>query len=646
MKCKLIFQIVVLVQSCVIFSQKRIEQKAEKAYEKLAYVNAIKTYERLVSKGYVSVEILEKLADSYYFKADYEKAAQYYSRLIDLNQEVYPEYYYRYALTLKTLGNYKKADEMMVFFADKRKQETRALLIQQGKEYLKTIEKNSGFYSIENTEINTKYADFGGAFLENKLVFASARDTGSIGKRVHSWTGEHFTELYESEWDEEGKLHTPTKCAGSINSKFNESSLVATRDGKTIYFTRNNYNDGKKGKDSLHSTLLKIYKSTWQENHWGKCTELPFNSNQYSVAHPALSVDEKTLYFASNMPGSYGQSDLYKVSINDDGSYGTPINLGPTINTEGRETFPYISTDGFFYFASDGHPGLGGLDVFQTKIASDGTIQKIINLGTPINSPFDDFAFVMAPNKHFGFVSSNRSGGKGNDDIYRIKPINKICTQSIRGLVLTKGTEVPSTSIMVGLYDNEHRLIKTITADSKGNFVFDEVACHADYAIRVEGKDFETKEEAIRVEDEGIEKQIQINETIQVLKVGDDLSKVFNIKNIYFDLDRFEIRPDAAVELAKILDVLEAYPHMSLAIRSHTDCRNRATYNLILSENRAKATLEWLVSKGINASRLTAKGFGETQLINACACEPINDSNCTEAQHQANRRSEFLITKL
>ena len=403
-------RIIYLVIACIASmstqaqSEKTKEVKADKQYDKFAYVDAIKTYERIFAKGYKSQDMLQKLGDSYYFKADLDNAAKWYGELFGFTQDVAPEYYYRYSQSLKAVKDYKKADEMLAKFNQKSGNDLRAKLAASQKDYLAQIKKNSGRYTIENAGINSKYSDYGSAFYNNKVVFTSARDTGGLAHRKHSWTGESFTNLYSADMVSEGTLSTPTKFGANLNSKFNESTPAFTKDGKTIYFTRNNYLDGKKGKDTRKTTLLKIYKATLDGDKWSNITELPFDNDQYDVAHPALSPDEKTLYFASNMPGTLGQSDLYKVAINADGSYGTPVNLGNVINTEGRETFPMVTSEGELYFASDGHPGLGGLDIFVSKAEKDESYKDVLNVGEPLNSSHDDFGFLINEKTRLGYI--------------------------------------------------------------------------------------------------------------------------------------------------------------------------------------------------------------------------------------------------
>ena len=324
-------------------AQNKTIQKADKNYDRFLYVDAIKTYEKVAKKGYKSIQLFCKIGDSYYFQSRYAEANQWYEQLFSLQKKVAAEYYFRYAQTLKSVGNYDKAAEMMQAFEAQKTTDLRAKLAQKQIHYLDKINKNSGRYRIKNAGINSKYSDYGAAFYKNTLVFTTARDTGGLFVRKHNWNNQSFTNLYGVELQDTTQLATPEKFSKKTNSKYHESTPVFTSDGNTMYFTRNNYVNGKKGKDQKNAILLKIYKATKVAEKWENVVELPFNSNQYNCAHPALSPDEKTLYFSSNMPGSFGMSDLYKVALLPAGDYGKPINLGSAINTEARESFPFIS---------------------------------------------------------------------------------------------------------------------------------------------------------------------------------------------------------------------------------------------------------------------------------------------------------------
>ena len=630
--------------------QKAKVASADKQYDRYSYIDAIATYERVAQKGYKDEKMFQKLGNAYYFNAELEKAGKWYGELFAMNQDQDAEYYYRYSQCLKAVGDYGQADKMLAEFNKKSGNDKRAQLYASHKNYLEEIKANSGRFNIEDAGINSEFSDYGSSFSGNKLVFASARDTGNVSKKVHKWTNQSFTNLYGSEVKNDGTLSQPERLSKKINSKFHESTPVFTQDGKTMYFTRNNYLDGKKGKDGKRITLLKLYKATLNKegDNWEDVVALPFNSENYSVAHPALSLDEKTLYFASDMPGTLGQSDLFKATINQDGSYGTPENLGATINTEGRETFPFISDENELYFASDARPGLGGLDIYVTKIAKDNNFADIQNVGAPVNGTADDFAFLIDGKSKNGFFTSNRTGGKGFDDIYKFTQTRKLaCEQSLTGIITNNETAKILPNTKLSLFDEKFQLLKQGISDDNGHYDF-EVLCGKTYFVRAEKQDYQTKEGTITIAKTSgkSELNLALEQRIKPIGIGTDLAKTLSIPMIYFDLDKFFIRKDAAFELEKVLAVMQEYPKMKIDVRSHTDCRQTAAYNLALSDRRAKSTIAWLVKNGIAADRLTGRGYGESQLVNDCGCEPTNASPCSEEQHQKNRRSEFVITKL
>ena len=640
----LLYLTIVSVFSFNIYSQKAQLAKADKKYDNYSYIDAIKTYERLAEKGYKSVDMFQKLGNAYYFNAELEKAAKWYGELFALTSDLGSEYYFRYAHCLRAIGQNEKAEEMLEKFNQKSGNDTRGKLFKKNTNYLDDIKENSGRYKVEDAGINSKYSDYGASLYLNKIVFATARDTGSIEHRKHTWTDQFFTNLYVADLGENMTPGSPKKFDTNIKTKFHEASPAFTKDGKTMYFTRNNYLNGKKGKDANNNTLVKIYKAILKNDKWTNITELPFDSNNYSTAHPALSPDEKTMYFASDMPGTLGQSDLLKVKINDDGSFGTPENLGNTINTEGRETFPFVNDENEIYFASDGHPGLGGLDVFVSKINPDATFGEVKNVGADVNSPKDDFAYLIDTKSRRGFFSSNRDGGQGFDDIYKFLELRKItCEQLLYGEITDLATAELLSGAKVSLYDGQFNLINSMDSDEKGNYSFT-VECGKTYNIRAEKPEYTTKEQKVTVSDKRGKTYLPIalEKAKCKVTVGDDLGKCFGIKMIYFDFDKSDIRMEAAIDLEKILDVMNQNPTMELDIRSHTDSRGTFKYNEALSDRRAKSTINWLVKNGVKQSRLTGKGYGESQLVNKCSDGVI----CTEPEHQFNRRSEFIITAL
>lgn len=620
------------------YSQQSQLKSADKKYTNLAYIDAIKTYERVVEKGYQSADMYKKIGNSYYFNGELESAAKWYTELFAMNTDVEPEYYFRYSQSLQSIGENQKAKEMQQLFRQK------IGITDKSMNYLDQIKANSGRYQIENAGINSQYSDYGTAKYGNKIVFATARDTGSLSHRIHSWNNQYFTNLYTSELTEDGTLRKPEPFDDAVKSRFHEATPVFTKDGKTMYFSRNNFLKGKKGKSQDKTTLLKIYRAYAVDGLWTNVTELPFNSEQFSTAHPVLSPDEKTLYFASNRPDSFGESDIYKVQINEDGSFGNPINLGNSINTIGRESFPSITEENEMYFASDGRPGLGGFDVFVTQINPDGTCTDVQNVGESVNSAKDDFAYFIDTTTRRGFFSSNRSGGQGSDDIYQFLETKRLrCEQELYGEITDENSKELLPNTTISLYNKQFDLLNTIVSDSKGNYSL-QVDCGQDYYVRAEKPEYNTKEQKISISklDGRTYLPIALEKTKCKVTIGDDLGKCFGIKNIYFDFDKYTIRVEAAIDLEKILIVLTDNPGMKLDIRSHTDSRGTFKYNEVLSGNRAKATIQWLIKNGVNPNRLTAKGYGENQLVNHCS----DGVFCTEEEHQLNRRSEFIITAL
>jgi outer membrane protein OmpA-like peptidoglycan-associated protein/tetratricopeptide (TPR) repeat protein len=630
------------------FSQNSKITSGDKQNQKLAYIDAIKTYEKVVKRGFVNAEICKKVGDAYYYNANYKIASEWYQKLFSIATEMDPEYYYRYAITLKSSGQIEESNKYMNQYSLLVPDQNRAQILKNEKKYLENIKINSDRFEIKTLTINSPNSDFGGSFYKDQLVFSSSRESKNIFKRTHSWTGLPFTSVYSGTINPEGLVAEPQKFAKNIDSKFNESTPVFTKDGATVYFTRNNFIKGKKGQNEEGSVLLKIYRAQKnQKQEWDAITELPFNSDNFQSAHPALSPDEKTLYFASDRSGTLGKSDIYKVEIKSDGTFGEPKNLGKTINTEGRETFPFISESGILYFASDGRPGLGGLDVFQVDLNKMDKRNSVLNIGAPVNGPMDDFSFCINENSKQGFFSSNREGGIGNDDIYgftQIKSIVYPCEQQLAGNVVDKPTNEILPGTELSLFTKDHQLISTQISNQNGEFNFGYVDCNVGFYIRASKTEYSTDEKEIQIPNYSGETKttLAIEKTQIPIVPGTDLSKVFHIKEIYFDLDKYTIRNDAAIELAKILEVLLEYPTMKIAINSHTDSRQTHEYNVVLSENRAKSTRKWLINQGISAERLTAKGYGETKLVNNCS----DGIDCTDEQHQANRRSEFIVLSL
>lgn len=631
--------IIVILSSNIIEAQRAQLKKAEKAYDQFSYIDAQEIYLKVVQDGYTSAEIFKKLGNTYYFNSDYKNAAIWYDRLInEFSEETEAEYYFRAAQALKSTQNYTKANSYMEEFAARGGENKIVQNYKSNPDYLDFITSKESKYVVEKAEINSGYSDFGPSFYNGKIVFASASGQGVEGKlKTHDWSNQPFFNLYVAEMSQDGKLSGATQLSGDINSKFHESSAVFTKDGKTVYFTRNNFIDGKKGRDKERNIRLKIYKATkLGDNNWTNIVELPFNADSYSVAHPALSTDEKKLYFSSNMPGTLGQSDLWYVDILGENQYGTPVNLGASINTEARESFPFISNDNVLYFSTDGRAGLGGLDVFYTPLDENGMPTEINILAEPVNSNMDDFGFIIDDETKIGFISSNRGGDAGSidDDIYRLL---EVCEITLTGVVTDEETGELLPGAQVTLLDGDNKVLKTFTVGDDALYSF-KVDCDTRYSVRGTMEDFESVEKVVNTPDN----TSTVNLPLELKRIGchpNDLGCRLTLQPIYFDFDKHNIRPDAAIELAKILAAMREYPELIIHIESHTDSRGSHQYNEQLSERRAQSTMKWLIDQGISKERLSAKGYGETRLINECS----DGVTCSEEAHQLNRRSMFII---
>jgi len=630
------FLVLILLSFGETIAQEKLVTKANEKYNNYSFSPAIDIYNRVLEKGYVSADLLGKLGNSYYFNADYKEAAAIYKRLVnEFEADVKAEEYFKYAQTLRSLGDYDASDLIMdKFHALKSDAGTSIITLEE-------IRRNSGKFDVVEFGHNTTHNEFAASFYNKGLIFSSDRDTGNLARYRHTWNNRDFLDLYKVNTDS-SSMGTVIKLGKEINTRLHESTSVITKDGNTMYFTRNNYADGKYVKDDIGVIRLKIFKATLVNNEWTNIIELPFNSDSYSVAHPALSTDEKTLYFSSDMPGTYGESDLFKSTINEDGTYGTPKNLGSHINSDSRETFPFVSGEDVLYFSSDGHLGLGGLDVYATRIANDYYMSKIINLGEPVNSEMDDFTFVFDSEDRLGYFASNRAGGTGEDDIYsatEIEPLKLDCVKEITGTVRDKITNEILVGATIKVIDEDNKEISSIIMSSSGVYKI-LLNCDQGNFVRAVVEGYVPSEKYIE-KSEG--KPQIIDFYLERDKVtagfGDDLAKLLQLSTIYFDLDKHNIRPDAEIEIQKVIVAMEKFPSLKIKVNSHTDSQGRDAYNLKLSDRRAKSTVDYMVSKGISRDRLTGQGFGETKLINKCK----NGVRCSKEEHQLNRRSEFII---
>jgi outer membrane protein OmpA-like peptidoglycan-associated protein len=623
-----------------IVAQNRTLQKAEKTFTKESYVSAIQIYERLANKGMGSEQIYEKLGDANYFNANYAQAEQWYTKRYELKGTFPKEFLYRYGQSLKSAGKNDQATQIMAQYVKENPTQLRTKSQLQAKAQ-QSIKKGSDVFTVENINTNSKYSDYSSTIKGDTLIFASARPR-AVGNQIYARTGQPFTNLYYTVKQAEGNYSKAELYSKNTFSIFHEASPVFTKDGNTMYYTQNELKENNQKR--VVNGLYKIYKSVKQNGKWkNEGVQDIFAQDSARVAHPALSPDGKTLYFASDAKGTFGQSDLFKVTINEDGSYTAPENLGNTINTEGRESYPFVTKDNILLFASDGHPGQGGFDIFALDLNQKGA--SPVHLSAPLNSAFDDFGLNWDRQTNNGVFTSNRPEGQGDDDLYVFTNTNPFFefdyNARIIGKVLDRNTNLPIANASVTLYDNKGKELGRITTNETGDFVFEKVLSNATYTTQGSKETYSTNDTrpSLALYEREVSTTIVLDQDQYKLEQGLDLAKALSLRHIYFDLDKSYIRKDAKVELEKIVEVLTQNPSIKIEIGSHTDSRQSKQYNQALSQRRAKSTLEYLVKRGIAKSRLTAKGYGETQLVNQCA----DGVKCSEAEHQLNRRSTFVI---
>ena len=628
------YLILVLVALSPLFaiSQKAALNIADNQFRQQKYFEAIKSYTKIVKNGTETPEVLEKLAQANYFNANYEQANVWYSKLVLLGQNMKSEDYYRYAQTLKSVGKTDDAKVQLDIFKKSNPTEVRTNLIN------KTSDEESKFEfsNIKSISINTEFSDYGPAINGNDLIFSSAKNA-FLNNITNERTNQSYTSLFQTSKSTDGNYSNPKLFSKGSFSVYNEATPVFSTDGKTMYYTQNQF--VKRSNTKLVNGSYKVYKSILVKNKWVNKGPVTFGQNDdIRIAHPALSPDGKFIYFASDNLTRYGESDLFKASINEDGTFGQVEKLGAKINTEGRDSYPFITQNNTLIFASDGRSGKGGFDLYSIDL-SDSNAQ-VISLGEAINSPYDDFAMVLSTDMTNGYYTSNKPGGKGDDDIYSFDlSIKKIVLIAIKGTVVDEETKEIQPNSILNLYDSEKVLIATLNSDSNGNFIFKDLKPNTSYSVSVSKSDYQENSVSLVTKTDDFEKLIAIKKKELQFKTGDDLTEILKLNKIYFDLGKYTLRPESIIELDKVVAFLNKYKTIKIEVGSHTDSRQSAVLNQKLSQNRAVATFNYIASKGIETSRLIVKGYGETKLINKCS----DTVKCTEEEHQENRRSNFFI---
>nr|WP_199002595.1 OmpA family protein [Flavobacterium sp. ASV13] len=626
------------------FAQKTNLKKADALFKSYSYLDASKAYEECLQNiENPSTQTLKNAADSYYFISDARNALRWYKKLYEAQGNNLTDIYYlRYIQSMKAVMDYDDADKITKEYLNKKGDQKEINRYVAQKKQLDSLAKSKSLYDIRNLEINTSKSDFGATFYQDRVVFTSARDTTRFSDKLYNWNNQPFLNLYIAERNPaDGGLFNESLFMPNVMTKYHEATASFDASGKTIYYSSNIIKNKKLVIDQNKVNNFQILKGSIVNGKVENPQKVFFDNDDYSVGHPSLSDDGQWLFFASDMPGGYGETDLYVVKIAADGTMSSPQNLGPKINTIGNDLFPFFR-NGVLYFSSDGHYGLGDLDVYESKLLSDGSFSTPRNLGTPINSNKDDFTFVIDKTGSYGYVSSNRAGGKGDDDIYSFTKGKPICNQNISGKATDAKSKLPITDVTIVAYNSYNEVLAETKTNFDGKYAVT-VPCNKTVRLVATKTNYSNDEKTVETTKEN---EAEITDVDFVMSNYDDLvvkkkgvEKV-DVNPIYFDYDKYDITPKAIDELAKVVFIMRKFPNIRIKIESHTDSRGKDSYNLKLSDNRAKSTRDYILSQGIDPSRIeSAIGYGETRLVNKCK----NGVKCTEAEHLLNRRSDFII---
>ncbi|TDP00386.1 OmpA family protein [Flavobacterium sp. 245] len=626
------------------FAQKTNLKKADALFRNYAYADASKAYEEILQNSKnPSTQTLKNAADSYYFISDERNALKWYKKLYEAQGNNLTDIYYlRYIQSLKGVMDYDDADKMTKEYLTKKGDQKEVNRYLAQKKQMDSLSKAKSLYTVKNLDINTSKSDFGATYFQDRIVFTSARDTTKFSEKLYTWNNQPFLNLYLAERNPaDGSLFNEKLFLPNVMTKYHEATASFDASGKTIYYSTNIVKKNKLVIDESKTNNFQIVKGDIVNNKLENPQQVFFDNKDYSVGHPALSEDGKWLFFASDMPGGAGETDLYYVKIAADGTMSSPVNLGPKINTLGNEVFPFFR-NGKLYFSSDGHYGYGDLDVYESNLLADGTFSAPVNLGAPINSNKDDFSFIIDNADTYGYVSSNRAGGKGDDDIYSFVKGKPVCNQSISGIAVDRKTKLPLSDVIIMGYNSYTEVLGETKTNFEGKYAL-VVPCGKTVKMIAAKPNYSSDEKTVEttMENEGEIKDVNFElsnyDDLVVKKKG--VEKV-DVKPIYFDYDKYDITPLAVEELTKVVFIMQKFPNIKIKIESHTDARGKDSYNLKLSDNRAKSTRDYIISQGIDASRIeSAIGYGESRLINKCK----NGVKCTEEEHLLNRRSDFII---
>ena len=597
---------------------------ADKLFGRFDYIEAVKEYSKLVENGKADSYVYKQLAEANFNMFNSAEAAKWYGKATETEQDA--ETYYRYAQMLKAERKYDEANKQMKKFAAAAPNDLRAKTFNENPNYIPSLLDKTKMYDVKSSSISSDKSDFGALLIDNGLYFVSAR---SGSGKSYSWTDESYLDIYRADYNSDGSVSNAV-AVKQLNSKWHEGPITMSSDGKTAYFASESYKDNitasKDKKANAKYSQVYLYSALKNGDSWGSISSLPFNDKSFSNSNPSLSKDGKTLYFSSNRPGSIGGTDIWKVMVNADGTFGEPQNLGAKVNTEGNESFPFIADDNkTLYFASSDRQGFGGLDVFEIDLSKN---SEAINLGNPVNTEKDDFAFTFNESKKIGFLSTNRNG---NDDIFFVNPV---CAVDALIVVSDKKTGLILANASVSILDDKKNIIATEMSNSKGEVSY-KVECDKAYVIQASKDGYEGNTFAV-TKSKG--PTAKVDARLQPIDVVITETEVI-LNPIFFEYNKSNITQEGAFELDKLVQVMKNNDKMVVLAKSHTDSRGADSYNLTLSDKRAKSTVQYIISKGIAASRISGVGKGELEPKVDCG------ETCTEEQFAQNRRSEFLIVK-
>lgn len=603
------------------FAQNKNTAKADGLFKTYQYVDAINAYMDVVKDQKANGYVYKQLADSYYNLFDTKEAVQWYAKAVESKQEA--EVYFRYALALKNQGKYEEANKQMDVFAKLLPKDSRSIVHLANPNYIPRLADKDKLFEVEANKISSKSQSDFSPLLANDgtFYFVSSRNSASKQDKNSNST---YLDIYEASLKPD---HTFSKVEPikTLNTPFHDGPLTISADGNTMIFARDGHNAGSYKKDKKNNVKIAqqlLYKATKKNGKWGDVQELDLNNKDFSITHPSLSADGKTLYFSSDMPGGLGDSDIWKVTVNGD-RFGKPENLGPNVNTAGKEGFPSSVDNHILYFSSNGKQGFGGFDVFTVDL---NTNSDAVNVGAPVNTESDDFSFSFNTKQNIGYFASNRNG---IDNIFTAIPI---CHAELTAMVTDENSKMPLVGAEVSILDSKGNVIATQQTDDNGFTIF-EAECTTSYVLKISKEAYETASIPVEALKEGASRIAAMLKSSEVEVTATEVK----LKNIYFEFNESNITEQGAEELDKLVNVMKKRPELKILVRSHTDTKGSADYNQKLSERRAQATVQYVISKGIDKKRLSAKGLGSAQPLVTCG------ANCTEEQDAQNRRSEFLI---